>query len=112
MPRSLFDPFLWLEFSMRMAMPCPVINLSTYSLAGSFNPTLTLNTLVLPPDSQIDDTFEDVIERIQSKTSQFDAGALNQLMNERFRQAGTTVLSSSEYFASDHSHQSSKAGLY
>ena len=82
------------------------------SLAGSFNPTPTLNALGLPPDGQIDDTFEDVIERIQNKTSQFNAGALNQLMNERFRQSGTTVLSSSEYFASDHGHQSSKAGLY
>lgn len=66
----------------------------------------------LPPDGQHDDTFNDVLARIENKTSELDARALDKLMNNQYRQAGTIVMNSSEYLATDHGQQSQKAGLY
>lgn len=53
-----------------------------------------------------------VVARIQNKVSQFDAAALDELMNEQYRQAGTIAWSSKEYFACEHGQQNSKIGLY
>ena len=81
-------------------------------MAGSLNPDPTLTALGLPLEGEPDDTFEKVIGRIQDRVSKFDAAALDELVNEQFRQAGTIAWSSEEYFSSEHGKQSGKIGLY
>ena len=71
-----------------------------------------MTALGLPLEGEADDTFEKVVERIQTRVSQFDAAPLDELMNEQYHQAGTVALSSREYFASDHGKQNSQTGLY
>ncbi|MCJ1471141.1 hypothetical protein MMC07_009789 [Pseudocyphellaria aurata] len=79
---------------------------------GSLNPDHTLTALGLPLEGEPEETFQEVVGRIQSKVSQFDAAALDELMNEQYRQAGTIAWSSEEYFAGEHGQQNSKIGLY
>ena len=79
---------------------------------GSLNPDQTLTALGLPLEGKPDDTYEQVVQRFQDKVSGFDAVALDELMNEEHRQAGTVAWSSDEYFASEHGRQNSKVGLY
>lgn len=81
-------------------------------LVGSLNADHTLTGLGLPLEGEPDDTFQQVVGRIQDKVSQFDAVALDKLMNEQYRQAGTIAWSSKEYFASEHGQRSGKIGLY
>lgn len=81
-------------------------------LVGSLNADHTLTALGLPLEGEPDDTFQKVVERIQNKVSQFDAAALDELMNEQYRQAGTIAWSSKEYFTSEHGQHNSKIGLY
>lgn len=83
-----------------------------YHVHGSLNPDHTLTALGLPLQGEPDDTYQKVVERIQSKVSRFDAATLDELMNEQYRQAGTTAWSSEEYFAGHHGQQSGKIGLY
>ncbi|KAL8789894.1 MAG: hypothetical protein Q9195_006604 [Heterodermia aff. obscurata] len=83
-----------------------------YHIHGSLNPDQTLTALGLPLEGEPDDTYEQVVQRFQDKVSQFDAIALDELMNEQHRQAGTIAWSSEEYFASEHGRQNSKVGLY
>lgn len=81
-------------------------------LTGSLNADHTLKALGLPLEGEPDDTFQEVVGRIQDKVSQFDAAALDELMNEKYRQAGTIAWSSKEYFAFEHGQQNGKIGLY
>lgn len=81
-------------------------------LVGSLNADHTLTALGLPLEGEPDDTFQKAVGRIQDKVSQFDATALDELMNEEYRQAGTIAWSSKEYFAGNHGQQSGKIGLY
>ena len=81
-------------------------------MVGSLNPDYTLKLLGLRLDGETDDTFQNVVERIQNKVAQFDAAALDELVNEQYRQAGTIAWSSEEYFSSEHGQQNSKIGLY
>lgn len=81
-------------------------------LIGSLNPDRALTALGLPLEIGLGDTFEPVLQRFQDKVSQFDAVALDELMNEQYSQAGTVAWSSEEYFVSEHGQQNSKIGLY
>ncbi|KAK0724922.1 CoA-transferase family III domain-containing protein [Lasiosphaeris hirsuta] len=83
-----------------------------YHIHGSLNPDQTLTALSLPLEGPDDDTFERVIDRMQSRVSQFDAEALDEIMNEQYLQAGTVAWTSDEYFQSLHGQQSGKKGLY
>ena len=93
---------------LNCSLTCDVV----YSVVGSLNPDPTLTALGLRLEGEPDDTFEQVAHRFQDKVSQFDALALDELMNEQYRQAGTVAWSSEEYFASEHGQQNSKVGLY
>jgi hypothetical protein len=79
---------------------------------GSLNPDPTLSALGLPLNGEPGDTYESVIERYQDAVSQFESTFLDDLMNEKYRQAGTIVLSSDEYFATEQGRQCGKIGLY
>lgn len=76
------------------------------------NPDPTLTALGLPPDGNPDDTYETVVERFQKIVSQYDSLELDELMNEKYRQAGTIAWTTEEYFASEHGKQNSNVGLY
>lgn len=76
------------------------------------NPDPSLTALGLPLDGEANDTYESVVERIQSSVSKVDSQTLDELMNEQYRQAGTIALSSDEYFASEHGQESGRIGLY
>lgn len=71
-----------------------------------------MTALGLPLEGEQHDTYEAAVERIQNKVSQFNSSALDELMNEQHRQAGTTVFSSDEYLATEHARANSHVGLY
>lgn len=83
-----------------------------YHIHGGLNPDITLSALKLPREGMPGDTFEDVKERIHAAVLQHDAEALDELMNESHRQAGTIALSSDEYFSGSHGKENGKVGLY
>ncbi|KAI2781687.1 CoA-transferase family III [Daldinia loculata] len=83
-----------------------------YHIHGSMNPNPTLTALGLPLNGEENDTYDSAVKRIQGVVSQFDSTALDELMNEQFRQAGTIAWASDEYFASEHGQASGKIGLY
>ncbi|OTB01271.1 hypothetical protein M426DRAFT_220774 [Hypoxylon sp. CI-4A] len=83
-----------------------------YHIHGSMNPDPTLTALGLPLEGEPDDTYDSVVERIQAAVSQFDAGTLDQLMNEQYRQAGTIAYTSDEFLATEHGRECSQIGLY
>lgn len=84
----------------------------SYSITGGINPDPTLCALGLPADGQPEDTYDSVVERFQNAISQINSTDLDDLLNEKHRQAGTVALSSDEYFASEHGQASGKVGLY
>ena len=100
------------QASMSVVSSSPLIGFDASFLVGSLNPDHTLTALGLPLEGGPDDTYEKVVGRIQGRVSKFDAGVLDELVNEQYRQAGTIAWSSAEYFASEHGQQSGKIGLY
>jgi hypothetical protein len=79
---------------------------------GSLNSDPTLTALGLPLEGDQADTYEDVVQRIQKKVAEFNTHALDDLMNSKYRQAGTSVMSSEEYFATAHAQANKNVGLY
>lgn len=88
--------------------PPPYSDLAT----GSLNSDPTLTALGLTLEGEPEDTYEAVVERIQNKVLEFEAPALDDLMNRQYRQAGTTVLSAEEYLATEHAQTNANVGLY
>ena len=76
------------------------------------NPEPTLTALGLPLDGEPGDTYESVIDRIQSRVKQYTAAELDELMNEQYRQAGTIAWSTDEYLSSEHGQKNGKVGPY
>jgi len=76
------------------------------------NPDPTLTALGLRLDGEEGDTYDAVVERIQNAVLEHEAAPLDDLMNEKYRQAGTIAYTSAEYFDSDHGKASGKVGLY
>ncbi len=99
------SPLTYLE-SLRLFSP------HTKVTTGSLNPDPTLTALGLPLDGNTSDTYESVIQTYQDVVSQINSAALDDLMNEEYRQAGTIVRTSDEYFASEQGQQCGKIGLY
>ncbi|KAI3318366.1 CoA-transferase family III [Xylariaceae sp. AK1471] len=83
-----------------------------YHVHGSMNPDHSLTALGLPLYGKSNDTYETVVETLQTKVSQFDAAELDELMNEQYKQAGTIAWTSEEYFASEHGQSNGRVGLY
>ena len=106
-------------YTVRPSRPQPISALTfTYTHGengvhlGSMNPDPTLTALELPLDGEENDTYESMVQRIQSAVSQLDSAALDELMNSQYRQAGTIAWTSDEYFASEHGQRIGKTGLY
>ncbi|KAI1177407.1 CoA-transferase family III domain-containing protein [Nemania sp. FL0916] len=83
-----------------------------YHIHGSLNSDPTLTALGLPLEGEPEDTYDAAVARIRNKVREFDAPALDDLMNNQYRQAGTTVMSAEEYLATPHARANAKAGLY
>ncbi|KAI1776977.1 CoA-transferase family III [Hypoxylon cercidicola] len=83
-----------------------------YHVHGGMDPDPTLTALGLPSDGEETDTYESVTERIQAKVSQIDSANLDELINDQYRQAGTVVRTSDEYFASEHGQICEQVGLW
>jgi hypothetical protein len=83
-----------------------------YHLHGSLNPSISLNALDLPAqDDEVTD-FDVGVARIQERVGNFAAEEIDNLMNEKHRQAGCIPLSKEEYFSSPSGKANHYAGLY
>lgn len=76
------------------------------------NPDIVLSALRLPLQVNVPSDPFSVLGLYQNKTLEIDATALDTLMNDVHRQAGTTAYTSEEYFTSEHGKANSHVGLY
>lgn len=76
------------------------------------NAVPTLTALGLPPDGEPDDTYGKAFDRIQKKVFEHDAAELDELMNEKYRQAGTIAYTVDEYFSTESGKANGSVGLY
>lgn len=79
---------------------------------GSMNPDPSLTALGLPLDGREGDTYDSVVERIQSAVEKHDASSLDELMNEQYKQAGTIAWSVQEFKESEHGKANAGTCLY
>ena len=82
------------------------------SSIGSLNSDPCLTALGLPLEGEPQDTYEAAVERIQNKVLEYDAPTLDDLMNNKYRQAGTPVFRAEEYLATEHAQANANSGLY
>jgi hypothetical protein len=80
--------------------------------AGSLNPDIVLSALGLPLQVDMPSTPLSIMGLYQNKTLEMDATALDTLMNDVHRQAGTIAYTSDEYLASEQGRANSHVGLY
>ncbi|KAK3666076.1 hypothetical protein LTR22_003079 [Elasticomyces elasticus] len=83
-----------------------------YHCHGSMNPDPTLTALGLPADGQKDDTYDSVVDRMQKIVEQIDSRDLDELMNEKYKQAGTIAWTPEEFAKSEHGKANAHVGLY
>jgi hypothetical protein len=83
-----------------------------FHVHGSLNPDASLTALGLPTQDPSVTDFESGVAILQGKVEQFTSTELDDLMNEKFRQAGCVALSKEEYFASESGKATYKSGFY
>ncbi|KAK5168145.1 uncharacterized protein LTR77_006713 [Saxophila tyrrhenica] len=83
-----------------------------YHTHGSLNPEPTLTALGLPMDGEEGETYDSAVERIQAAVLKHDSAELDQLMNEKYKQAGTIAWSKEEFFKSEHGKANAHVSLY
>ena len=76
------------------------------------NPEPTLTALELPMEGREGDTYDSVVERIQGVVENIDSATLDELMNDRYKQAGTIAWSVEEFLNSEHGKANDHVGLY
>lgn len=80
--------------------------------------TASLNTapieraLGLDASAHFDATYTEACELYQEQVFQYTAAEIENLMNDEYRQAGTTCWSVEEYLASEHGKANAHVGLY
>ncbi|KAE8168157.1 CoA-transferase family III domain-containing protein [Aspergillus tamarii] len=82
-----------------------------YHVHGSMNATPYSTALGLDPDRQAS-SAADAMNTIQDRVQQHTAADLDELMNEKYRQAGTICYSTDEYNSSEHGNANAHVGLY
>ncbi|OOO07739.1 L-carnitine dehydratase/bile acid-inducible protein F [Aspergillus oryzae] len=82
-----------------------------YHVHGSMDATPSSTALGLNPDREAASPA-DAISVIQERVQQLTAEDLDELMNEKYRQAGTICYSTDEYKASEHGKANANVGLY
>jgi crotonobetainyl-CoA:carnitine CoA-transferase CaiB-like acyl-CoA transferase len=83
-----------------------------YHTHGSLNPEPTLTALDLPMDGEEGETYDSAVEKIQAAVKTHDSASLDQLMNEKYKQAGTIAWSKDEFLKSEHGKANSGVSLY
>lgn len=83
-----------------------------YHCHGSMNPEPTLTALGLKMEGEDGDTYESVVERVQSVVETMDSKDIDHLMNEQFKQAGTIAWSTQEFQESAHGQANAHVALY
>lgn len=84
-----------------------------YHLHGSLNPQICQDVLEIPLDARSSTTSIGAASEIyQEKVSKFDAAEIESLMNDKYRQAGTTCWSTEEYKSSEHGKANAHVGLF
>ena len=79
---------------------------------GSMNPEPTLTALELPLHGQEGDTYDTVVDRIQGVVKTHNSSSLDELMNEKYKQAGTIAWTTDEFLKSEHGKANDHVGLY
>lgn len=83
-----------------------------YHCHGSMNPEPTLTALNLPLEGAKDESYDSVVENIQSVVAQHESADPDRLMNEQYKQAGTIAWTPEEFKASEHGKANAHIGLY
>ncbi|KAK0220995.1 CoA-transferase family III domain-containing protein [Armillaria nabsnona] len=84
-----------------------------YHLHGSMNPRITLTALGVPKSHETEvSSLERAGEIFAEKVAEYEAEAIETLMNVKYRQAGTIAHSKEEYLASEHGKAHAHIGLY
>ncbi|KAK0469143.1 CoA-transferase family III domain-containing protein [Desarmillaria tabescens] len=84
-----------------------------YHLHGSMNPRVTLTALDVPKSHETEvSSLDRAGEIIAEKVAEYEAEAIETLMNVKYRQAGTVAHSKEEYLASEHGKAHAHIGLY
>ncbi|TFK34340.1 CoA-transferase family III domain-containing protein [Crucibulum laeve] len=82
-----------------------------YHLHLSMNHRPTQEALRVERDDEAKD-IPSASRKYQERVSEWDALALDELINEKYRQAGTVCLTIEEYFASSHGKANAHVGLF
>ncbi|KAJ5175114.1 CoA-transferase family III [Penicillium canariense] len=83
-----------------------------YHIHGGMNPDPTLMALGLSADDSPNDTTESVIRKFEHAVYRHESANIDELLNENFKQAGSTAWTAEEYFASKHGQANQHIGLY
>jgi hypothetical protein len=83
-----------------------------YHVHGSLNADPTLTALGLPTKGEEGDSYDDAVQRIQKVVEQIDSKDLDELMNEKYKQAGTICWTKDEFIKSEHGKANAHVGLY
>ncbi|KAH9821974.1 CoA-transferase family III [Teratosphaeria destructans] len=83
-----------------------------YHVHGSMNSDPTLSALGEPLQGEADDTYDTVVQRHQKAVEQFNSDELDELMNEKYKQAGTIAWSPEEFQRTEHGKANAHVGLY
>lgn len=76
------------------------------------NPEPTLTALELPMHGKEGDTYDSVVEKIQGVVKTHNSVSLDNLMNEKYKQAGTIAWTTDEFLKSEHGKANDHVGLY
>ncbi|KAL6169747.1 hypothetical protein ACJQWK_04747 [Exserohilum turcicum] len=83
-----------------------------FHIHGSMNATPTLAALGLPShDPSLKDRAA-IVDRIGAEVEKYTAAEIDELMNERYKQAGCIVLTKDEYLNSESGKSNKAAGFY
>ncbi|KXT01944.1 hypothetical protein AC578_2565 [Pseudocercospora eumusae] len=83
-----------------------------YHVHGSMNPDPSLTALGQPLDGDPEEDYDSAVKRFQDVVGQWNSKDLDELMNEKYRQAGTICWSKDEFFQTEHGKANAHVGLY
>ena len=82
-----------------------------FHVHGSLNPNPTLAALGLPEEMSFT-SYEEALGPIQKAVSELDSDALQKLMSDEYKQAGTICWTTEEFKNSEHGKANAHVGLY
>ncbi|KAL6897541.1 alpha-methylacyl-CoA racemase [Trichoderma evansii] len=82
-----------------------------YHTHGGINPDLSLDSLGLPHDREVED-YDEALKPFINKISVIDSAAIDHLANEEYKQSGTVCLSIDEYRNSEQGKANAHVALF